>query len=758
MPYTFINLSYADFEDLARDLIGAELRIRFEAFAPGPDGGMDGRHAVGKKTTVLQAKQYAGSTFATLNAEMKRARQQIDALKSNRYILATSRQLTPANKAALATTIGPALKAESDIFGARELNGLLQKHPEVEKASIKLWLSSAAVLDRVLHAASHTFTTITREEIKAKLDVYAPNPSFNEARNKLEKEHVIIIAGPPGVGKTTLAQMLSYAYLAEEWDYIAIRSLDDGFARLNDTRKQIFFFDDFLGTAALDTRALQSKDADLTRFLKRVRSSANARFVLTTRAPIFEEARRVSEHLADKRLDIAKYVLDVGMYTRRIRARILYNHLAVSGVSAAHIAALWNAGAIPNIVDHANYNPRIIEAMTDGILLKDVAAEDYPALFIRALDFPHQIWDTAFRKHIPEMCRHLLIALYFSSDYGVSIDELRYVFDGLHAFLSQKYGYPFDAKDFEEALRILESGFIEISGRDVSFINPSLRDYLASYITDVEQVVDYSHSARKADWAERVWKHVRERLWSPAKQQRIAKTFIAVAERFPQMAIDATNTEESRTFRDLDASERLDLLLSWAVCGDEQKFEEIAMQVITQLRFSPWRDGVALVRMLSVLGDETGDYGDLHTREALHEAVKEKLFSVLESWVPIDDLENIFSEIEGLERYLPNEVVEAVEKTMLSQFENMDSLAEETSDSTLNDHATALKRFAPRLGVSHETLDRALKIIADRKESLAEETPDTPAPTLSSRSGVERDTFDDNDLNNLFSPLLHGHA
>jgi hypothetical protein len=112
--------------------------------------------------------------------------------------------------------------------------------------------------------------------------------------------------------------MLSYAYIAESWNYVAIRSLDDGYAKLRDSEKQIFFFDDFLGTATLDTRLLATKDSDLARFIKRVRSSPNARFVLTTRAPIFEEARRVSEHLADTKLDILKYVLDVGIYTRRI--------------------------------------------------------------------------------------------------------------------------------------------------------------------------------------------------------------------------------------------------------------------------------------------------------------------------------------------------------------------------------------------------------------------------------------------------------
>lgn len=226
--YDFTSLSPADFEDLCRDLIGREIGLQFEAFAAGPDGGMDGRHARGGLATLLQVKHYAGSSFAKLKAEMKRERPKIDVLSPDRYILATSRPLTPLNKGKLAAEIGPSLQSEGDIVGAGELNALLRKFSDIEKAHIKLWLSSSAVLDRVLHSAAHTVTAMTRAEIEAKVRVYAQNPSFNDAQAILENQHVLIVAGPPGVGKTTLAEMLSYVYLAEGWQLVAVRSLEDG--------------------------------------------------------------------------------------------------------------------------------------------------------------------------------------------------------------------------------------------------------------------------------------------------------------------------------------------------------------------------------------------------------------------------------------------------------------------------------------------------------------------------------------------------
>jgi hypothetical protein len=166
MAYDFHNLSWADFEDLVRDLIGKELGLRFEAFAAGPDDAMDGRHSSSTRVrrrrgrervrkTVLQAKHYAGSSYATLKSKMKKERLAIDRLAPDRYVLATSRPLSPRNKAELAGIIGPWLKRESDIFTPADLNGLLRKYREIEKAHCKLWLSGAATPPSEWGGVSH---------------------------------------------------------------------------------------------------------------------------------------------------------------------------------------------------------------------------------------------------------------------------------------------------------------------------------------------------------------------------------------------------------------------------------------------------------------------------------------------------------------------------------------------------------------------------------------------------------------------------
>lgn len=66
------NLSAIDFEDLCRDIATIEVtKKRFEAFGPGPDGGIDGRHSTTSGSTILQCKHYIGSKYSNLKSVLK---------------------------------------------------------------------------------------------------------------------------------------------------------------------------------------------------------------------------------------------------------------------------------------------------------------------------------------------------------------------------------------------------------------------------------------------------------------------------------------------------------------------------------------------------------------------------------------------------------------------------------------------------------------------------------------------------------------
>lgn len=757
MSYDFKNLSFADFEDLARDLIGKELGVRFEAFCAGPDGGIDGRHAQADGKVILQAKHYEGSPFSKLKGALKRERKSIDALAPARYLLATSCKFTPPSKSDLVALIGPSLKSESDIFGPEDLNALLRTFPEILKAHIKLWLSGAGVLDRVVRSAAHAYATITREDIEQKVRVYAPNPSFDQSLERLEAHHVLIISGPPGVGKTTLAEILCYTFLSEDWELVPIRSLEDGFAAIADSKKQVFLFDDFLGRVALDKQALAHKDSELARFMSRIRRSPNARFILTTRGYIFEEARRVSEHLADQRLDVTKYVLDVGVYTRRIKARILYNHLLVADTPKPHIRALIESSSLPTIVDHPNYNPRVIEAMTDAFRISDIEPSKYPRAFLDALKNPSQIWDTAFRTHIDDRCRHLLLAMFFLSEFGAHVSAVRTAYDSLHETMSVSYGLAHGPKDFEDALRILEGSFVSIEGERILFVNPSLKDYLASYLLDTELLCRLAPTAKSIDWLKSLWNFVERNLRAPDQHERVARACVGLLDMFEKQPHWRSRRGDPRTleYHDATNSTRLELLVGWWQITDDVRFADCAMTVARnpQQGFSAWSDGETLIQFFSRLRDR--DYG----REFIYE---DEFLGVIEAavidvirWTPSsDELSSLVDAIDAAVGNVPASILSAVETAILEEFDEIGSrVREDDNESSLSDRIDALKKFAPRFGVPESVLKRAVSTVEERIAEIEERSTTASSPTFSPAKRVA-ETFSNDDLKNLFTPLL----
>jgi hypothetical protein len=213
--YDFTSLSSQDFEDLVRDLLQAEWKIALEAFKSGRDQGIDLRYSrADGGRTIIQCKHYVGSGFGKLLAHLTLAeRPKVERLDPSRYVVATSVAFSPGNKDEIVRALHPFVINVADIIGAGDLEGLLSKHPAVERANFKLWLTSTSVIERVLHNAEACHTEFEVDRIRRKLPLFVQSDAFPRAMELLDHSRVAVISGAPGIGKTTLAEMLLYRHL-----------------------------------------------------------------------------------------------------------------------------------------------------------------------------------------------------------------------------------------------------------------------------------------------------------------------------------------------------------------------------------------------------------------------------------------------------------------------------------------------------------------------------------------------------------------
>jgi hypothetical protein len=499
--YDFRSLSSYDFALLVRDLLQAKLGLQLESFSLGPDSGIDFRYRDKSTNLIVQCKHYADSGFAALTSVLRRKeRKKIDVLAPTRYILATSLPLTPNRKDEVKEILAPHCLESSDVYGREDLNNLLGQHSDIERRHFKLWLTSETVLRRVLDAGIFSDSEAHLDRIRLRLRRYVQNPSFHRARLLLDQSHYCIIAGIPGIGKTTLAEVL-LADLVDRQGFEAFRiahNLDEIRPLKNSKRKQVFYFDDFLGKTALE-KLQKNEDQRLVELIEEVASNQNWRFILTTREYILNSAKFRYEAFAHPRVDFTLCVIKLDDYTRPIRARILYNHVYFSDLPTAHKLAILQNRAYESILRHRNYNPRVIEYMTQTQHACAVGPSLYLSEFTDSLEHPARIWDHAFRYQISEAARHLLLVLSTLPD-EVLLADLEAAFWTFYRFRQSRFGFSTTSGDWNDALKQLDGSFVVTQRLGdnifVSFHNPSVRDFLEDFLSSSEgDVVDLVNGA-----------------------------------------------------------------------------------------------------------------------------------------------------------------------------------------------------------------------------------------------------------------------
>lgn len=493
--HTFSRLSPADFEELVGDLLSASWGKRLERFTAGKDGGIDLR-CLGLKgqDVIVQCKHTPGMTFQALFRALKKDElPKIKALAPSRYVLVLSQGVTPSNKTKLFNLLSPFVLSEDDIIGRQGLNDLLKDFPQVETANFKLWFTSTAVMQRVLHNAERCQTEFEVERVSNALPLFVQSNALPRAIDILDETRVLVVSGVPGIGKTTLADMILFSHLEQGYEPVVIQDSMEQARKLFDKNvKQIFYFDDFLGQTFLHDRPDlldKNQDSALINFIDAVRRTKHSRFILTTREHILRKALDISEKLATSSLVESKCILQLDDYSYAQKARILYNHLYFGDLPLSYKEELLKEDFFLDVIKHKNFSPRIISWLSGYIRVKQVPLDAYRAHVKSLLDSPETIWRHAFEKQISEASRNFLLVLGLQGDFANVLD-LQPAWEKLHRHSAVKYNFAMKPHEFRRALQDLEGSFVTLHSYGVAFSNPSIRDFMQLIIRQSDTIAE----------------------------------------------------------------------------------------------------------------------------------------------------------------------------------------------------------------------------------------------------------------------------
>lgn len=490
---SFAALNDHDLELLVADLLAAREGMEFEVFPRGRDLGIDlrGRDA-GGELHIVQVKHYERSSFADLLRAARDERAKLEKLdpQPDRYRFITSKELSVVQKGRLVDVLAPYIADPADVIGGTELDLLIGRHPAVERRHPRLWLRGSTQLLDMVHAdvRNHSRELIAR--IEGQLPVYVRHRGFDRARRRLHSERVLVIAGTPGVGKTTLAEMLvADALRSREYDepVVVYRDAEEAWRVFDPERRQVILYDDFLGHAALE-RLGKNESKSLVELMKAVARAPHTLFLMTTREYILQHAAQLHEELQRGRVDERRYLLHLEQYSLLDRAHIFVSHARHAGRLTRNAReALLNSDAYMQILQHPNYTPRTIAHVTgtEGPKISEEELADYLAFALATLDDPTRLWSRVFRSELGQNERALLLAL-ACGPYAVRESDLRGVYDRIAGRIGAESG----EMGFAEALRSLEGSMLTTSewiGRDGSYISVaphdgSVIDYLLSYL------------------------------------------------------------------------------------------------------------------------------------------------------------------------------------------------------------------------------------------------------------------------------------
>ena len=511
------GMTTSDFENFAIEIVKKKFdNSCLHGFKEGRDDGIDGIDDIASPSLVIQAKRWqVTKNHATA---VKLLKEEIDKIALTKekygwkndfnYVIVTSMGLSPAGLKEIrdyADKIIPdAIPTDDYIIFSSTLTTLSQ-HKEYSEIFIKYGLLEKDITNVLKNIKFKNIEAESKDYFSDFDAHYFVETRFlGEAYNILQREHILLIQGPAGIGKTTTCSMLGNLFLNNNKNVfdIIMRRVEDinevlrlynEIYRDNEDRNLFVVFDDFLGRNKFDVgeRVLQ----DIKKLYSASTNTNNLFICLNSRTQILQDATQINfefQKLIDEKFtEQRRFIIDLSKYSDIDRAYIfrkVFERKVQYLTSADKVELVEKYNNLigkdwKKIVRHRNYFPRSIELIANNFKEASGSFYDY---VVYNLEHPNQLYNNLF-NNLKDEEKYLLFSLLRFDSFPIKEEWL---INSLHAL---KLNPIFD---FKKSLKKLDGSWLTFKKENfdddsmVDFFNPSIIDFLNDKLKEYPKITE----------------------------------------------------------------------------------------------------------------------------------------------------------------------------------------------------------------------------------------------------------------------------
>ena len=331
------------------------------------------------------------------------------------YVLYTNAPVRPAVRIKIQDTLQrylPKLMVHS--FGSADVCDLLDKHTSVRRSFPQILglRDLDELLQRAVDRKNIEFTRRVLDQARDVSAVFVPTAAYLRTWEVLRDHSFAVLEGPPEMGKTAVAWIVALSQISAGWDAIVCSEPGDFFARLDETRNQIFIADDAFGRTEYDPGRGLKWESQMAPILGALDSKHW--LLWTSRKHILERALRAMDlQLRSRRFpDPAAVLVDASLLSVREKALMLYRHARAAHLDDGHRALVRSNAYV--IVHDPNFTPeRIRRFVTEALPALHVnlkSPNELMAGIREAIRNPTERMRKAFRS-LPNSHKWFLISL-----------------------------------------------------------------------------------------------------------------------------------------------------------------------------------------------------------------------------------------------------------------------------------------------------------------------------------------------------------